>query len=192
MNDPPIYTRKGDDGTTGLYFGGRLPKDDRRVDAYGTLDEAQAFLGLARAEVEPGSEMDTLLIELERDLWTVMAELATDASNRHKLTVLVTAERVAELEGLIDTIKARFELAADFAVPGQNRASAALDVARTVVRRAERLALGLVPEDSQLLPYLNRLSDLVWTLARWQEGATLLTKDADPRHIDPRQVDKER
>ena len=175
--DPPIYTRKGDDGTTGLYFGGRLPKDDRRVDAYGTIDEAQAFLGLARAEVERGSEMDTLLIEIERDLWTVMAELATDASNRHKLTVLVAAERVAELEGLIDDFKTRFELPAEFVVPGQNRSSAALDVARTVVRRAERLSLGLVPDDSQVLPYLNRLSDLVWTLARWQEGEALLAKD---------------
>jgi cob(I)alamin adenosyltransferase len=178
---PPIYTRKGDDGTTGLYFGGRLPKDDRRVDAYGTVDEAQAFLGLARAEVDRGSELDTLLVEIERDLWTVMAELATDASNRHKLgDGLMTAARVAELEALIDGFKARFELPAEFVVPGQTKSSAALDVARTVVRRAERLALGLVPDDSQVLPYLNRLSDLVWTLARWQEGEHVLARDHSP------------
>lgn len=181
MPDPVIYTRKGDDGTTGLYFGGRLPKNDVRVDAYGTVDEAQAFLGLARAEVERGSELDTLLVEIERDLWTVMAELATDASNRHKLgDGLMTEARVAELEGLIDGFKARFDLPAEFVVPGQTKASAALDVARTVIRRAERLALGLVPDDSQALPYLNRLSDLVWTLARWQEGEHLLARDNSP------------
>jgi len=185
MPDPVIYTRKGDDGTTGLYFGGRLAKDDRRVDAYGTVDEAQAFLGLARAEVDRGSELDTLLVEIERDLWTVMAELATDASNRHKLgDGLMTAARVAELEAMIDGFKARFELPAEFVVPGQTKSSAALDVARTVVRRAERLSLGLVPDDSQVLPYLNRLSDLVWTLARWQEGEHVLARDHSP-HDDP-------
>lgn len=182
MADPVIYTRKGDDGTTGLYFGGRLPKNDVRVDAYGTVDEAQAFLGLARAEVERGCELDTLLVDLERDLWTVMAELATDAANRHKLGEgLMTATRVAELESMIDGFKARFELPAEFVVPGQTRTSAALDVARTVVRRAERLSLGLVPDDSQVLPYLNRLSDLVWTLARWQEGEAVLARDTANR-----------
>jgi cob(I)alamin adenosyltransferase len=177
VTQPRIYTRKGDDGTTGLYFGGRLPKDDARVDAYGTVDEAQAFLGLARAELEPGSEVNDLLIELERDLWIVMAELATAPADAHKLTAVMTAARVAELEAWIDDLKARFELPADFVVPGQTKAAAALDVARTVVRRAERLALSLAGEGSQVIPYLNRLSDLIWTVARWQEGESLRTRD---------------
>jgi cob(I)alamin adenosyltransferase len=173
MDQPRIYTRKGDDGTTGLYFGGRRRKDDPKVDAYGTVDEAQALMGVARAEAERGSELDLLLVALERDLWTAMAELATTPENRHKLSGRLTKERVAQLEGHIDDLKGRFDLPAEFVVPGQTRASAALDVARTVVRRAERASLAVAPEDSQVIPYLNRLSDLLWTMARWQEGPSL-------------------
>jgi cob(I)alamin adenosyltransferase len=178
---PRIYTRRGDDGTTGLYFGGRRRKDDPVVEAYGTVDEAQACMGLARAEAERGSELDQLLVALERDLWTVMAELATEPENRHKLGDLMGAERVGELEAHIDDLKARFDLPAEFVVPGQNRTSAALDLARTVVRRAERLALAVLDEraieGSQVVPYLNRLSDLLWTMARWQEGQAVLTRN---------------
>src|SRR5215210_1008489 len=116
MAKPRIYTRTGDDGSTGLYFGGRVQKDDARVEAYGTVDEAQAMLGVARAGAEPGSELDSLLVALERDLWTVMAELATDESNRPKLGAagVLDSARVAELEELIDGLKARFELPAEF------------------------------------------------------------------------------
>lgn len=171
-----IYTRKGDDGTTGLLYGGRVRKDDPAPAAYGDVDEAQAFLGLARAEAERGSELDTLLVRLERDLWVLMSELATEPDNRRKLTpgaTLVTAEMVSGLEPVIDDLTSRFELPSEFVVPGQNRVSALLDVARTVVRRAERSALGAAPADSLAVPYLNRLSDLLWTMARWQEGGFL-------------------
>jgi cob(I)alamin adenosyltransferase len=180
MEQPRIYTRRGDDGTTGLYFGGRRRKDDPVVDAYGTVDEAQACIGVARAEAERGSELDELLVALERDLWTVMAELATEPENRSKLGELLTAERVTELEQAIDGFKARFELPAEFVVPGQTRVSAALDVARTVVRRAERLAIAVAPDGSLVVPYLNRLSDLLWTIARWQEGESLPTRTKEP------------
>jgi cob(I)alamin adenosyltransferase len=172
-----VYTRKGDDGTTGLYFGGRVRKDSTHPAAYGVVDEAQAFIGLARAEAEPGGELDGLLVALERDLWVLMAELATAAENRAKLVPgeqLVTAEMVAALETTIDDVTERFEMPTEFVVPGQTRVSAALDVARTVVRRAERDCLDAVPADSQVGPYLNRLSDLLWTLARWQEGDAVL------------------
>ena len=81
-----VYTRKGDDGTTGLYGGGRVAKDSAAPEAYGTVDEAQACLGMARSECEPAGELDGLLVGLERDLWVLMAELATDPSNRHKLS----------------------------------------------------------------------------------------------------------
>ena len=177
-----IYTRKGDDGTTGLYFGGRLRKDEPAVVAYGTVDEAQAFLGLARAEAEAGSDLDLLLIDLERDLWVLMADLATAAANRHKLEAgrtLVTAEMVTALEGRIDDLSARTTMPAEFVVPGENRVAALLDVARTVVRRAERSALGVAPEGSLAVPYLNRLSDLLWTMARWQEAAFLPARRAE-------------
>jgi cob(I)alamin adenosyltransferase len=174
-----IYTKKGDDGTTGLLFGGRVRKDSLRIEANGSVDEAQAALGLARAESDPGSELDQILIALERDLWVLMAELATDDSNRHKLqagTTLVTPEMVAALEQRIDDLSDRTELPAEFVVPGQTRVSAALDLARTVVRRAERLAIGLALDGSHVIEYLNRLSDLCWALARWQEGEHLLAR----------------
>ena len=176
-----IYTRKGDDGTTGLYGGGRVPKDSAAPEAYGTVDEAQAALGLARASCDRGGELDLLLVGLERDLWVLMAELATDASNAHKLVdgaSRVTQEMVAALEAQIDTVSDRFEPPTEFVVPGETVVAALLDVARTVVRRAERASLRAAAEGSQVVPYLNRLSDLVWTLARWQEGHSLTSRAA--------------
>jgi cob(I)alamin adenosyltransferase len=176
-----IYTRKGDDGTTGLFYGGRVAKDAPAPAAYGEVDEAQAVLGLARAECERGSELDELLIALERDLWVLMAELATEDENRHKLvegTSLVTDGMVAGLEQRIDNLTARFEMPTEFVVPGQTRVAALLDVGRTVVRRAERASLRVAVPGSLVLPYLNRLSDLLWTMARWQEGESLPTKES--------------
>ena len=183
-----IYTRKGDDGTTGLLHGGRVAKDSQLPTAYGAVDEAQAAIGLARAESERGGELDQLLVRLERDLWVVMAELATDPARRDRLEPgrsRVTAEMVTALEGLIDATNARFEPPTEFVVPGQTRQAALLDVARTVVRRAERDAVkAAAVEGSHVVPYLNRLSDLVWTLARWQEGHSLATRTA-PSTTDP-------
>ena len=176
-----IYTRKGDDGTTGLLYGGRVRKDDPAPAAYGEVDEAQALLGLARAECPRGSELDELLVSIERDLWVLMAELATDPANRHKLVAgasLVTDEMVTALEHMIDDLSARFEPPTEFVVPGQNRVAALLDVARTVVRRAERRALTAAGDESRAVHYLNRLSDLLWTMARWQEGESLLSKES--------------
>jgi cob(I)alamin adenosyltransferase len=175
-----IYTRKGDDGSTGLFRGGRVQKNSARPTAYGAVDEAQSFLGLARAETDRGSELDTLLIGLERDLWVVMAELATDEAQHDKLVdgeSRVTAPMVDALEMHIDSFTERFEQPTEFVVPGQTRVSACLDVARTVVRRAERDALGVAGQGSQVGAYLNRLSDLLWTLGRWQEGESLITRE---------------
>jgi cob(I)alamin adenosyltransferase len=177
-----IYTRKGDDGTTGLYYGGRARKDADAPRAYGAVDEAQAALGVARAEAERGGELDLLLVDLCRDLYVCMAELATLPENRSKLEAgksLVTAEMVGALEPRIDDVMARFELSPDFVIPGATRASAALDLARTLVRRAERETIGVAAEGSHVVPYLNRLSDLVWALARWQDGTDhLLAKES--------------
>jgi cob(I)alamin adenosyltransferase len=169
-----VYTGAGDDGTTGLLFGGRVPKDSARIEAAGTLDEAQALLGVVRAESEPGSELDELLISLERDLWILMAEVATAPENRRKLTDgknRVTVDMVQGIETRIDELAARADVPAQFVVPGENRMAALLDVARTVVRRGERHVVSLGDDQaSQVVPYLNRLSSLLWTMARWQEG----------------------
>jgi len=177
---PRIYTRKGDDGSTGLLFGGRVAKDAPAIEANGAVDEAQAFLGLARCEAKKGSEVEQLLVTLERDLWVLMAEVATAPQNRSKLQAgktAVTAEMVHALEERIDDLVTRFDAPAEFVVPGENRLSAILDVARTVVRRAERLVVRCLPDGESLVgPYLNRLSDLLWTMARWQEGEHLTSR----------------
>jgi cob(I)alamin adenosyltransferase len=173
-----VYTRTGDDGTTGLLFGGRVGKDDVGPEAYGAVDEAVSALGLARAELEPGSELHELLVQLQRELFVVGAELATAPDNRAKLkpeVSLVTAEMVTRLEPIIDDVTARFDAPHEFVLPGQNPVAAALDLARTVIRRAERVTVaatrvGWLGAESQVVPYLNRVADLVYTLSRWQEG----------------------
>jgi len=174
---PRIYTRRGDDGSTGLFHGGRVGKDAAGPEAYGAVDEAVSALGLARAEAARGSELDVLLVRLQRELFVVGAELATAPEQRAKLepgVSLTTPEMVAALEPLIDDITTRYDPPTEFVLPGETRVAAALDVARTAVRRAERAAVSAAHAgwlaDSQVVPYLNRLADLVYTLARWQEG----------------------
>ena len=167
-----IYTRTGDDGTTGLFYGGRVRKDSEHPTAYGTVDEVQAVLGLARASTDD-AELSALLLVLERDLWVVMAELATKPSNRSKLTPgtsLVTEEMVERLERTIDDLDSRFDPPTEFVVPGETMPGAWLDLARVVARRAERDALPVAGPPSHAGVYLNRLSDLLWTMARWQES----------------------
>jgi cob(I)alamin adenosyltransferase len=168
-----IYTRDGDDGTTGLYFGGRVEKSSDPIEVNGAVDEAQATLGWARSLSQPESRLNELLITIERDLWVLMAEVATLPANRHKLTAdksLVTAEMITRLETEIDALSNEIEMPKEFVVPGENQLSAVLDVARTVIRRAERIAVGYPLEGSLVVGYLNRLSDLAWTMARWAEG----------------------
>lgn len=175
-----LWTGKGDDGTSGLLYGGRASKASPRFDAVGAADEAQAAIGVARAEVTGGSELDVILTALERDLWVLMAELATDDSHRSKLIPggsLVTADMVTALETVLEDVGGRFELPREFVVPGQDRVSALLDLARTVVRRAERAAAAVAVEGSYVIAYLNRLSSVLWTLARWVEGEPLLSRD---------------
>ena len=153
-----VYTRTGDDGTTGLLYGGRVGKDTPGPDTYGAVDEAGSVLGLARAEAERGGELEEILLRLQRELFVVGAELATAPENRHRLRPgieLVTAEMVAALEPVINQITELYEPPSEFVLPGENRIAAA--------------HAGWLP-DSQVIPYLNRLADLVYTLARWQEG----------------------
>lgn len=177
-----IYTKKGDDGTTGLLFGGRVAKDDPRPAAYGDVDEAQASLGVVRAQVD--GELAEVVLGIQRDLWVLMAELATDDDNATKLVdgqSRTTEAMVEALTALIDTFSDRFEPPTEFVVPGETPVAAALDVARTVVRRAERSAVAVTrTRGGWAVPYLNRLSDLLWTLARWQEGESRTTRSVQP------------
>ena len=174
-----VYTRKGDDGTTSLRTGERVRKDHAQIELVGAIDEAQAFLGVARAESEDFPEVRDLLGALERDLWILMAEATTGADSAgasRSAAKLVPGETavdqamVDELEATIDRHLALERFPTAFAVPGENRLSAALDVARTVIRRAERLAVGGTLESEVARAYLNRLSDLCWVLARSVEG----------------------
>ena len=178
---PRIYTKTGDDGTTGLLYGGRARKDSRQIELNGVIDEAQSAIGVARAETPAGSEANDRLTALARDLYVVMAEVATAPENRTKLTAgssLVTPDMVDALEAAIDDLLERFDMPSDFTIPGENRVAAALDLARAIVRRAERLAVTEPVEGSLVVAYLNRLSDLLWAMARWQEGVHRLSKEA--------------
>ena len=185
MGRERIYTKTGDDGTTGLFYGGRVRKDSERPAAYGTVDEAQAVLGLARAEAtasgsDDADELVGLLVPIMKDLYVLMAELATLPSNRTKLVPgqsAVAPAMVSRLEAIIDDLDTRFDPPTEFVVPGGNRVAAWLDLARTVVRRAERMSLAAAADPSLVVPYLNRLSDLLWTMARWQEGTSIITKE---------------
>jgi cob(I)alamin adenosyltransferase len=171
-----IYTRKGDDGTTGLWYGGRVPKSDSRPDAYGTLDEAASALGLARAIAKDDAELHADIVGIQTDLFIAGAELATapEAAQRLQPGVSkVTQEMVDRLEPLIDGYMDRVELPPKFVLPGGTELSARLDVARTAIRRAERrvVEIKLAGElsDDTVLHYLNRVSDLVYAMARYAD-----------------------
>ncbi len=173
-----IYTGKGDDGTTGLFYGGRVGKADPGPEAYGAVDEAVAALGLARAAAEEQDPtLAGTLLDLQRQLFVVAAELATAPSNRGKLvpgTSRVTRDMVDALESAIDAIIDDRGAPTEFVVPGGNPVAANLDLARTVVRRAERRAVALADagglDDSTVIPYLNRLADYMYMLARAAEA----------------------
>ncbi len=191
--DSVVTTGRGDDGTTGLLYGGpRVRKDDARTEAYGTVDEAVAALGLARAELGLKGQLGTLspglasvaelILRLQRELFVVGAELATTPEAIDRLvdgTTRVSAAMVGDLTTLVVDLEKRIEMPREFVVPGETRTSAALELARTIIRRAERRAVGLqatgLLRSDHLLPYLNRLADLAWVLARVAEQAEART-----------------
>ena len=170
---PRIYTRTGDDGSTGLLHGGRVAKGAASTEAYGTVDEAVAALGLARSLCSHEGVGDEILA-LQRELFVVAADLATNPDRRDRLepgVSLVTQQMVSDLEARIDALVAAQPLPTTFVVPGADPAGAALDLARSIVRRAERRVAGLASSASpQVLRYLNRLSDLLFVMARREAG----------------------
>lgn len=179
MSESRIYTKLGDDGSTGLLFGGRTSKADPLIETIGSIDETVAALGLARAE-DPDPQLAAEILRIQRDLFVVAADLAANPHARDRLTPnisLVTATMTTRIEGLIDQLVADQPLRPVFVVPGANRVSAALDLARTFVRRSERRlvayqAHAATPQSTNpnVLAYLNRISDLLYVLARRVAG----------------------
>lgn len=170
---PSYYTRTGDDGYTGLLGEGRVPKYDLRPEALGTIDEATAAIGMARALSQTAGTGD-LLLRVQRDLYALMAEAAATPENVDKFHV-VDSEHVRWLEEQTDLISQKIELPKEFIVPGDSVQGAALDVARTVVRRAERRVADLLHRGDisnvELLRYLNRLSSLLFVLELFENTA---------------------
>lgn len=184
-----VATGKGDDGTTGLLYGGeRIAKDDLRTEAYGTIDEAVAALGIARAQLGLKAQygilsagfggLGELILRIQRELFVVAAELATNPDAWDRLEdgrTRVSAAMVDEITAVLEGAERAVTMPREFVVPGETPTSAALELARTILRRAERRAVtldreGLIP-GPHLLPYLNRLADLAWVLARVAEQA---------------------
>jgi cob(I)alamin adenosyltransferase len=166
-----IYTKTGDKGDTGLFGGGRVPKDDPRVEAYGEVDELNAVIGMARA-IEPLPRIDEVLVPMQRDLFSIGALLATpdlDKMHKHLEKANIDDRRIGELEQAIDDCDRELEPLKAFIIPGGSKKGAVLHVARTVCRRAERRVISLqrdVELPQIVVVYLNRLSDLLFTLAR--------------------------
>jgi len=166
---PRMYTRTGDKGETGLFSGERVPKNSLRVEAYGTVDELSSWIGYTRSLIKNDDEIDSLLGRIQRELFLVGIELATRLKPSSAQKVQVTLAMVKVLEEEIDRLDAELPPLSTFIVPGGAPAAAALQVARTIGRRAERKVVALVQGEKlnpMLVPYLNRLSSLLFVLAR--------------------------
>jgi cob(I)alamin adenosyltransferase len=191
--DSAVATGRGDDGTTGMLYGGRIAKDDVRTEAYGTIDEAVAALGVARAELIAAglTDLAASVLRWQRELFVVGAELATSPAARDRLQDGVTRvdeSMLAGVEAELQRLEAAITMPHEFIVPGESPASAAVEVARAVLRRAERRIVTL--ERAVQLgrgwvgPYVNRLADLLWVLARAAEAAEQLVPT--PARSQPR------
>lgn len=165
-----IYTKTGDDGTTSLFAGGRVSKAHLRVEAYGTVDELNAIIGVARSH-QPSEKTSTLLEKVQNQLFHLGADLATPMDAKAEWVVRMDSATVTWLEESIDALTAELPELKHFILPGGCLTSAQLQVARTVCRRAERIAIALSESETlseHVITYLNRLSDWLFTLARWE------------------------
>lgn len=167
------FSKRGDGGETSLLGGQRIPKYDQRPDTYGTLDEASSALGVARAMTE-NQKIEDIILDVQKDLLIMGAELSSLPEDIDKLTQRISEGDVSRLEGIIDELQRDVELPKVFIYPGESVVSAQIDVARTIVRRAERKATKLKKDglisNSEINKYLNRLADMLFTLARFEES----------------------
>jgi cob(I)alamin adenosyltransferase len=170
--NPPVSTRRGDDGTTTLLGAGRLPKDEVRIALLGDVDEASASLGLARAEADDG-EINELLLELQRLLYRVMGDVAMPKEEN-----IVGPDDVRRVDEALEGWRARTQIPNEFVVPGESKLGALLDFARSVVRRAERsmVTAGLAHDHPHALEAVNRLSDVLFVMARNADGRDTLSR----------------
>jgi cob(I)alamin adenosyltransferase len=174
-----VTTGTGDEGYTGLLGSERVAKYDPRPDTFGTVDEATSALGLARATIQD-SKVKEIIYRIQNELYLLMGELATTPENYEKMGLRMTAEHVQWLEQVEESLKQEVEIPNKFIIPGDTLEGAALDLARTIIRRAERMAVKLlhdgVIQNSEVIRYLNRLSDLVFILARYIEVKSSLAQ----------------
>jgi cob(I)alamin adenosyltransferase len=168
-----VATRTGDDGSTGLLGAGRVPKWHPRMEALGAIDEATSALGLARAQLADPA-VGGVILALQQDLYLLMAELATPPEHYERLGLRITAEHLAKIDGTLEDFRTRTRIGHQFIIPGASVGGAALDLARTIIRRGERQVARLLHDgevgNAEMLRYLNRASDLVFVLARFVEG----------------------
>ncbi|HEY1387454.1 MAG TPA: cob(I)yrinic acid a,c-diamide adenosyltransferase [Ktedonobacterales bacterium] len=178
-----VTTGTGDTGYTGLLGNQRVPKYDPRPDTFGTVDEATSALGLARAATQDEVAREVIL-HMQRDLYVLMAELATLPENQAAIGMAITADHVGWLEETEEQLKAAVEIPNKFVIPGDSLDGAALDLARTIIRRAERMTVRLLHDDvianPETVRYLNRLSDVVFILARYLEAKQGGSTEAAP------------
>ena len=170
-----VYTRSGDDGETGLLFGGRVSKTDLRCEAYGSTDQAVSAMGLARA-LSKDDYVQKILLQVQKEMFIVGSELSTTVENYSLFTKnfnAITSEMVKRIENLIDELDDEIDLPSSFIVPGASPASAALDMARSLLRTAERRVVEMQQQEtlvnSEVLRYINRLSDLLFMLGRYED-----------------------
>ncbi|TMF41705.1 MAG: cob(I)yrinic acid a,c-diamide adenosyltransferase [Chloroflexi bacterium] len=174
-----VTTGTGDTGYTGLLGEQRVPKYDPRPDTFGTVDEATSALGLARA-ASTDPKVKDIIYQVQQELYLLMGELATPPENYEKMGLRMTIEHVQRLEQVEESLKQEVEIPNKFIIPGDSLDGAALDLARTIIRRAERMAVKLlhdgVIQNGEVVRYLNRLSDLIFILARYIEVKSSLAQ----------------
>lgn len=177
-----VTTGTGDTGYTGLLGEQRVPKYDPRPDTFGTVDEATSALGLARA-LTSDTKVKQIIYQVQQELYLLMGELATPPENYEKMGLRMTPEHVQRLEQVENALKAEVEIPNKFIIPGDSPDGAALDLARTIIRRAERMAVKLlhdgVIQNGEVVRYLNRLSDMIFILARYIEVKSSLAELPD-------------
>ena len=166
-----IYTKNGDEGETNLFLGGKLSKNDIRVEAFGTVDELVSSLGFAKTLTEK-EDVINILEMLQHSLFKIGAELSSDSNKTEKIINIITNEDVNEIESIIDSITEKIDLGNEFIMPGTSSSSAAIDISRTVARRLERVVVSINTNEminKNILIFLNRISDLLFVVGRYED-----------------------